>query len=239
MTDLDKIAQNYDPINDFDHVLAFYTARIIAPQLKNQIVLEAGCSTGIITEEILKYAKKIDVLDGSSYYINTIEQKFGERINKTFVSNFENFETPPLYNCIVFAHVIHHIESPLELLIKMKNWLTERGTIYISVPNITSFHRELGVKMNISTSVDDPSERNIFFKQPGRFDKVSLIDLVNRAGFKVVDCYNYFFKPFPHDIMQSLIVNNKINSSHLDGLFLMGKKYEDLACHTYLKGVKL
>jgi hypothetical protein len=31
MTDLEKIAQNYDPINDFDHVLVHYTAKIITP----------------------------------------------------------------------------------------------------------------------------------------------------------------------------------------------------------------
>lgn len=238
MNELEIISQKYDPQDDFDSVLAYYTAKIITPQLLNKSVLEAGCSTGMITNEILKYSKELDVIDGSSHYIDVVKNKYGSVINNYYTSYFEEFTTVNKYDSVVLAHVLHHIESPLDLLIKIQSWLNTNGEIFITVPNISSFHRELGVEMNISKTIEDSSIRNDFFKQPGRFQKETLIDLVEKSCYQVVDCYNYFFKPFSHNIMHKLLTSNIIDIKTLDGLYTMGKKHESLACHIYLKAIK-
>ena len=238
MNELEKIALKYDPQNDFDSVLAYYTAQIITPQLLNKTVLEAGCSTGLITNEILKYSKDLDVIDGAGHFIDVVKSKYGSAISNYYTSYFEEFKPTKRYDAVVLAHVLHHIESPLDLLIKIRSWLKNNGELFISVPNIQSFHRELGVEMHISKSIDDSSVRNDFFNQPGRFLKETLIDLVEKAGYQVADNYNYFFKPFPHNIMHELLVSNIIDNKLLDGLFNMGKKHESLACHIYLKAIK-
>lgn len=227
---LDHIAQRHDTHADFDGVLAFYSGRIIAPQLRGLRVLECGCSTGVMTPMLLESARELEVVEGSKVYAGAVEQKFSGRL-KMFCSLFENFDPPAPYDAAVVAGVLHHLERPLEVLQRIAAWVRADGVLHVTVPSMTSFHRQLGVAMGVAQAVDSTSERNKFFKQPGRFTKDRLVELVTQAGLRTLECRGFFFKPFPHEIMNSLALPENL----LDGLFEMGRQYPELACQLYLK----
>jgi 2-polyprenyl-3-methyl-5-hydroxy-6-metoxy-1,4-benzoquinol methylase len=231
---LDRIGKAHDTHADFDGVLARYTGRIVAPQTKGLCVLEAGCSTGVITELLLNYAAQLDVVEGAVSYAALVENRFHGKL-RMFRSLFEEFRPPTTYETVVFAGVLHHLKDPVAKLRMAAEWVRPGGTIHISVPNMSSFHRRLGVAMGVAASIYNTSKRNEFFEQPGRFTKERLIQAVTDAGLKVQECHGFFFKPFPHDIMSSL----ELTEDLLDGLFEMGKQYPDMACQLYLRAERL
>jgi|ERR1051326_4272253 2-polyprenyl-3-methyl-5-hydroxy-6-metoxy-1,4-benzoquinol methylase len=234
LLNINRIAKIHDTHKDFDKVLAFYTGKIIAPETKGKIVLEAGCSTGVMTPQLLSFAKELHIIEGSPIYAEIVKKKFKNKIQMT-CSLFENYNPEKKFDVVVCAGVLHHLKNPEAVLKHAKKWLKEKGMIYISVPNMSSFHRELGVAMNISKTVYDPSKRNILFTQPGRFDKQRLEKLVSAAGYDILESYGFFFKPFPHEIMNKINLSEKI----LAGLFEMGKRYPNLACQLFVKAKKI
>jgi 2-polyprenyl-3-methyl-5-hydroxy-6-metoxy-1,4-benzoquinol methylase len=228
-TKLEKIASAHNTHADFDGILAHYTGKLIAPQVKNKRTLECGCSTGVMTPMLLEYTNQLDVVEGSEIYAKITADKFEGRINM-FISLFENFTPSEKYDAVVFAGVLHHIDNPVEMLKHISNWLTPNGYIYISVPNMTSFHRKLGVAIGVSDSVYSGSERNEFFAQPGRFDISKLHSVCEQANLNIIHQEAFFFKPFPHEIMNEISLSEEI----LDGLFEMGRKMPDDACQLYV-----
>lgn len=227
---LEEIAQAHDTHQDFDGVLAHYTGELIAPQVKGKRTLECGCSTGVMTPMLLEYTAPLDIVEGSEVYAKITESKYAGKVNM-FVSLFEDFNPKEKYEAIVFAGVLHHIADPVGILKKVSTWMQPGGEIYISVPNMTAFHRRLGVAMEISDSMYATSSRNDFFAQPGRFDLEKLQAVIREAGFTITEAKGFFFKPFPHDIMNKLNLDKKI----LDGLFRMGMEFPELACQLFVK----
>jgi 2-polyprenyl-3-methyl-5-hydroxy-6-metoxy-1,4-benzoquinol methylase len=234
-TVLDDIASLHNTHHDFDGVLAHYTGKIISPEVHGQRILEAGCSTGVMTSMFIDVVKEIDIVEGSEKYLNIVKEQFNGRVKNYYLSLFENFMPAEAYDGVVLANVLHHIEQPVELLRHMSKWIKKDGAIYISAPNMTSFHRELGVEMGLNKTVYETSERNIFFNQFGRFDQERLKSVVQESGLRVAECYGFFFKPFPHEVMNAINLKQEI----LDGLFQMGKKYPHLACQLFIKAKKI
>jgi len=229
---LEQIAEAHDTHADFDGVLAWYTGKLIAPQVKDKITLECGCSTGVMTPMLLEYAASLDVVEGSETYARLTEDKYKGKL-KMFVSLFDEFNPETKYEAIVFAGVLHHLDHPAQTLKHITSWMKPGAEIFISVPNMTAFHRRLGVAMELNSSVYDTSTRNNFFAQPGRFDQERLNAVVQQAGFEIQESSAFFFKPFPHEVMNSL----KLQGSILDGLFKMGQDFPELACQLFVKAV--
>jgi 2-polyprenyl-3-methyl-5-hydroxy-6-metoxy-1,4-benzoquinol methylase len=221
---LDRIADKIDTHQDFDGVQAYYTGKLIAPFIRGLNTLECGCSTGVMTEILIDSAKSLDVIEGSETYAKIAQTRLGNRLNIK-VTLFEDFVPEKLYEAIVFAGVLHHMEDPIFILNKLQEWLLPGGKIYISVPNMTAFHRRLGLSMGIIKSVYDASERNIFSSQPGRYDMNTLLKTCEQANLDVMHSEAFFLKPFPHEIMNNIQLDEKV----LDGLFEMGRQMPEYA----------
>src|SRR5436190_7219621 len=73
---LEEIARNHDTGLDFDGVLARYSAQIICPRIKGLRVIEAGCSTGVITEQLVVAASEVHVVEGSRLYADAVRARF-------------------------------------------------------------------------------------------------------------------------------------------------------------------
>lgn len=229
---LDQIAERHNTHTDFDGVLSHYRSKLIASQVAGLRVLECGCSTGVMTSWLVKYARELDVVEGSAYYAKLVADKYQGQL-KMFCSLFEEFRVTEPYEVVVFVDVLHHLETPIEKLQSISTWVKSGGIIHITVPNMTSFHRQLGVTMGLTKAVNETSVRNTFFNQPGRFTQETLVETVSKAGLEVEECYGFFFKPFPHEIMN--IIRPHLSEALLDGLFEIGKQYPQLACQLYLK----
>jgi 2-polyprenyl-3-methyl-5-hydroxy-6-metoxy-1,4-benzoquinol methylase len=231
--ELDDFSKVHNTDDDFDKVIAHYSGKIIIPEIGMGEILEAGCATGVMTKMILEKIPKLSIIEGADHYAKMVKERFGDRV-AMHNCLFEDFSEKDTYSEVILANVLHHFKEPVELLKHISSWIKKDGTLHITVPNMTSFHRQLGVAMNVVKDPYETSARNIYGSQFGRYDKALFIKDLETAGFSVQECYGFFFKPFPHEIMHRIDLPSDI----LDGLFEIGKKYPDLACQLYIKAKK-
>lgn len=230
---LDAIAVRHDTHADFDGVIAHFTGLLVSQNITGGRVLEAGCSTGAMTGMLLERADKLDVVEGSPHYAEIVRARYPNRV-AMHVALFEDFSPTNPYDAVIAANVLHHMADAMATVRRFADWLKPGGSLHLSVPNMTSFHRELGVAMGVAQAVHDTSERNRFFQQPGRFTREKLEHVVRTAGLEIAHSEGFFFKPFPHEIMNRTTLSPEV----LRGLFLMGRRYPALACQLYVRATK-
>jgi trans-aconitate methyltransferase len=227
---LEEIARTYNTHMDFDGVLARYTAEIICPRVRGMRVIEAGCSTGVMTERLIDTASQVHIVEGSQAYAEAVRLRF-PGVTSITQSLFEDFHPATPAEAVVAAGVLHHLGDPVSELKHMATWVRPGGAVHITVPNMMSLHRRLGVAMKVTGSVYETSERNVRFAQPGRYDVQKLHRDVEAAGLVVADHCAFFLKPFPHDIMNGIDFPDEV----LRGLFRLGLEFPELACQLYVE----
>ena len=137
--------------------------------IKNEIMLsvrnglsiaDIGCGSGKIIQRIDESVSdcKLTGLDISNGMISVAEQKQFTGNNKVnFINNdFMKYSFSDKYDMIIFSYVLHHLDNPVEALIKAKNMLTETGKILFSVPGESYLSETFGPnQLNGRYSIDD------------------------------------------------------------------------------------
>lgn len=232
MKDLEAMYQDYNIFECFDMYLTQKTGEIIGPRVADRNVLEMGCSNGLMTDILVSYAKSLIIIEGVKHFTDEVSNRYKDRI-KVCNCLFEEFMPDTQYDAIVLTNVLHNVNDPIALLKKVRNWLSSSGSLYITVPNVLSLHRQLGVKMGLIKDVFDNSERNIQFDQSGRYTKEILIKQLESCDYMINECFGFLLKPFSHEQMKALNPSNEL----IDALFELGKEYEDIASNIFLEAV--
>ena len=227
---LDDVARTYAVRQDFDLHLARATGSIIAARVKGKSVLELGCADGVITEMLVPLAARLEIVEGAAAYARAIRAKVPATV-AVHQALFEEFLPEKPFDVVIMASVLHHIVEPAILLRRIRDWLVPGGRLMITVPNMSSMHRRLGVLMGHLPEVDAPTERNRFYGQPGRFTKERLSALALQSGYDVSECFGFFLKPFSHAQMERLDPSPEL----VGALFELGRQFEDLACQIFLE----
>lgn len=228
LSELESVAEGYDTYEDFDGVLSRYAGRVIAPRIAGCRTLECGAASGVMTEVLAGSSAELEVVEAAKHYTVYLRSRFGDRI-KIHNVLLEDFRPDAEFEAIVIAGLLHHLPDPRRILENTRSWLTPNGSLYVTVPNMLSFHRRLHVAMGSSDTPYVTSARNERFHQPGRFDRDSLQVLLQTAGWEVTEVSGFFFKPFPHEKMERL----DLDESELNGLFEMGRQFPEFACQIF------
>ena len=158
-------------------------------------VLELG-SDGTATSSILvRWSDRLTVVD--------MHDKFSSQINKdkkleevTFLlSKWEEYKPTNLYSDILLTDSLEHIESPVNLLKIIKEWLAEDGRLHIIVPNALSIHRLLGVEMGYLSSPYELNENDIDSGHVKVYDHNILKKEIKESGLDIINCEGIQFKP--------------------------------------------
>ena len=123
---------------DFDKRLIRYRYETLKAHLQGPEGLELGPAEGEMSQFLANDFEKLTVVDGSGELLEKITPL--PNLKKVH-SLFEEFKPDGRYNTIIMEHILEHVDSPTELLIKVKDWLMPSGKILIGVPNGNSIHR--------------------------------------------------------------------------------------------------
>lgn len=148
------------------------------------MVLDVGCSTGLLGEKLIKTKQcKVFGIDISKNAINEAKN----RLQKAAVMDIEKGEYPfsdELFDVIIFADILEHLMCPGEILKKFQKYLALDGIFIISLPNVANIRIRLRLLLGIwnytkSGILDDTHLRF--------FTKASAMKLFNDLGFRVVN----------------------------------------------------
>lgn len=226
---IEELAVGYDVANDFDYFNTKLASRIICPYCKGKSVLEIGAATGVMTEDLIAEADSVTIIEPSEHYCSLLRRKFGTKLS--IVNDFiENTSGSLDADVIVMAGLLNFFTDPQHLLQTLKQRMRPDAIVLATVSNMTSLHRRIGVKSGMLQDVYSPTERNLRFVQPGRFDKKSFSRLFSEGGYTINEAFSYMLKPFSSEQMMSLSLDWQV----IDALYELGKEYEDLASQLFI-----
>mgnify|MGYP003120109117 CR=1 FL=1 len=222
-TETHKYAYNFD----FD-VMHPYMIKSFEPHFVDGNCLELGSFKGDFTKRLLPHFDYITCVEASSEAINEAQDNIGNSV-RWVEGRFEDIDLPTKYDNIIITHVLEHIENPVELLKKIKNkWLSDKGKLFIVVPNANAPSRQIAVKMGLIPTNTSITPREL---EHGHYITYTLDVLdshATHAGLNITNRSGIFFKALANFQWDQLLNTNIINKEYLDGCYALGQQYPDL-----------
>ncbi len=227
---LDEISDFYDPSSveeDFDSAFKIHHAEKILKNLSGEKILELGCSTGLSTHLLDNGINHLNVVEGSLKNIEAAKNNFDFKNVEFIHSLWEDFSFSNIYSDILLVDTIQMVENREDLFDKIKNCMDDDSKFHIIAPNNKSFHRILGVEMNLIENVDDKSERDQKVSALQDLNWESCRELLDKNGFEIIYEEGILFKLFDNSKM------SKLEPQMVDALFKLGNKFKDSSAHMY------
>lgn len=210
---------------DFDKRLIRFRYETIKPNLVGKVGLELGPAEGEMTQFLLNDFESLTIVEGSSDLL----AKIPDRGNLVKINAlFEEFQPQQLFDSIILEHVLEHVDNPVGLLERVKNWLAPDGRLFLGVPNGNSIHRLVAVKMGL---LDKPCQlnsrdhalghRRVYTSQTFRAD-------IEKSGLKVLEIGGVYFKP-----LSNLQIQENWSEEMIQGFYELGKDFPELAAEIY------
>jgi 2-polyprenyl-3-methyl-5-hydroxy-6-metoxy-1,4-benzoquinol methylase len=209
----------------------------IIQQYRHNAILEIGCGFEPVFKYMDDYENMTIVDPGKEFINNAATLSQGNCRVKCICAFFEDVAHNLLsqsYDFVIISSLLHEVENPANLLQKVKACGGENTVFHMNVPNAYSFHRILAKEMGLIDDIFKKSDRQITLQQNTTFCLESLSELATSVGFQIIDSGAYFIKPFTHEQMHKMLVNNIISESVLDGLYQMTKHMPEYGSEIYI-----
>jgi methionine biosynthesis protein MetW len=174
-----------------------YNHRIFDLVPRGTRVLDVGCATGKLLER-LKRDKQCAT--AGVEMDEAMAQHARARCDRLVVGNAETLDLPfaPCeFDVVIFADVLEHMHDPETIFQKIRAYLKDDGTVFISIPNIAF----ITARLNLLFGRFDYTDYGIMDRTHRRFFTVKTAKkLVTDCGFRIehIEGYNqvrdrYFF----------------------------------------------
>ncbi|MFL1676645.1 class I SAM-dependent methyltransferase [Paenibacillus dendritiformis] len=142
----ERFIPSYDGVEiETEHVHRY---KIVAKNLENLRVLDAGCGTGYGSFILSQVAESVVGIDISDETITWCEEHYGTQKNLSFIqASLEKLPFPDSeFDCIVNLEVIEHVDEKVQnaFLKEAKRVLKPSGFLIISTPNKTVYTDKSG-----------------------------------------------------------------------------------------------
>lgn len=204
-----------------------YSFQIFKRHLSGKTALELGPAEGVMTELLNKCGLALTLVEGSSLFCRSLETRFPEA--KVVNSLFEEFLPAEQFDNIIMGHILEHIEDPISLLTRARNWLSPKGKILSAVPNALSIHRQAAVLMGLLESEDSLNEADIHHGHRRVFNTNSFRNCFVQAGLKIEVMGGYWLKP-----VSNKQIEEDWTPDMLDAFLKLGEKYPEIAGEIYV-----
>ena len=229
---LNHIADSYD-LSPFDSRMRNFMMRSLAPFLVPGSALEMGCFHGDFTSLLAEKYRELTVVEAANAFIEKTRSRVGKRV-KFVHSLFETYETVESFDAIFLLHVLEHVDDPVSVLTKARTLLSEKGRIYLVVPNGNAASRRIAVKMGVLASLAAPSDADTrhghrtvyFFDTLERDAKYAGLSILHRGGI--------FFKALANFQFDRLIGSDILSDEYLEGCYQLGMEFPDLCASIFL-----
>ncbi len=227
---LDKYVAAYqgDNLYDFDNeiLLNWYPQRVLHHAGEARSLLELGLGHGYTTDIFSRHFAHHVVLEGSPAVVRNFREKHPECKAQIVETYFENFCTDEKFDLIVMGFILEHVDDPLLILQRFRNFLAPGGKMFIAVPNAEVLNRRLGYLAGFLDDVTTLSENDLLLGHKRFYTVDSLIADVERVGCGVDRLEGIYLKPFTTRQIVSLQLDRKV----IDALCIVGIDRPELSC---------
>lgn len=227
---LDKHVAAYqgDNLYDFDNelLLTWYPQRVLQHAGTARSLLELGLGHGYTTDIFSQRFARHLVLEGSPAVIRNFRNGHPECTAEIVETYFEKFQTDERFEVIVMGFILEHVDDPLLILRRFREFLAPGGRMFLAVPNAEVMNRRLGHLAGMLGDMGALSENDLLLGHQRYYTADSLRAEVAQAGCGVDKLEGIYLKPFTTRQMLSLNLDRKV----LDALCTLGVDYPELSC---------
>jgi SAM-dependent methyltransferase len=205
--EIEEIAHRYHQSGEvadkfIENALQYYSYQLISQHLRPapQSVLELGYGEGIITEALISSGHRVALVEGSRSLADAAREKWGSSLSVHHCL-FEDVILEAKFDWVLACHVLEHVEQPVELIRRTRDWLNAGGKLLIIVPNAESLHRRLAVRMGLHDKLDHLGPRDLLVGHLRVYSFDTLKTDVENGGFRIVASAGYFLKTVPNSLM--------------------------------------
>jgi SAM-dependent methyltransferase len=213
---------------DFDNeiLLNWYPQRILMRIQGARSMLELGLGHGFATNRFSGIFERHLVLDGSVAVIENFRKKFPACKSEIVETYFENFNTFEKFDVIVMGFILEHVDDPLQIIAKFREFLTPDGKLFLAVPNAEVLNRRLGHMAGLLPDMQTLSPNDVLLGHKRYYTVASLSADIALAGYKVDRMEGVYLKPFTTSQMISL----QLSPAIIQALCEAGVEYPELSC---------
>lgn len=147
-------------------------------------VLDVGCATGRIAE---KLKKEKDCFVVGIEVNEEMAEIAKNRCGKVIVANAEKVKEihfpKGYFDIIIYADVLEHCSNPGEILVNLREYLSDKGYILISVPNVANWE----IRLRLLMGKFDYKGGTILDTGHLKFFTLSSITrLIEKSGYEVI-----------------------------------------------------
>jgi 2-polyprenyl-3-methyl-5-hydroxy-6-metoxy-1,4-benzoquinol methylase len=226
---LDRHHGTYRRSSSYDNLTRHYTFEAFKPFLANSdaTALELGCSDGLMTQMISARVSRLDVVEGSSKFIQEAQSRNIPNASFTH-SLFEDFDSELKYDYIFATFVLTHVDDLKRFFDKLRSLLSPNGLLFASVPNSRVLSRQLAQHMGLVHELLALTENDKNHGHCRAYDRVHLNRDLQQNGFSTVSQGGILLKPLADFQMDILVDTGILRKEQMDGLFSLGLEYPDL-----------
>lgn len=210
---------------DFDRRVIAYRFLTMERHLCGGEGLELGPADGVMTRLLLPKFSRLTIVEGAQTVLDAIPD--APNLVKVHAL-FEAYEPTQRFDAVIIDHVLEHVDDPVQILSRVRNWLAVHGRLLVGVPNGHSINRLLGVKMGLLKHPCELSPRDHRVGHRRVYTKPTLIADIESSGLRVLWTGGVFFKPFSAAQMQEICTDEM-----MAGLYELGQDFQDFAAELY------
>ena len=227
---LDKHIAAYqgDNLYDFDNeiLLTWYPQRVLHHAGAARSLLELGLGHGYTTDIFSRRFERHVVLEGSPAVIGNFRDKHPDCRAEIVETWFEDFGTDERFDVIVMGFILEHVDDPLLILRRFREFLAPGGRMFLAVPNAEVLNRRLGQVAGLLDDVTTLSENDHLLGHKRFYTVATLSADIALAGCGVDRVEGIYLKSFTTRQIVSLQLDRKV----IDALCTVGIDYPELSC---------
>lgn len=181
-----------DSFLNIDFELAKFNYFALKEYFKAGTAIEMGPALGQMTKYLVDDFQKVHLIEASTTLIDQIPDYPNVIKHNCY---FEEFESDIRVDNIVMSHVLEHLENPVDILSKFRDFMNDDGVFIVSVPNAKSIHRLVAVEMGLLSSIYSLNGRDLALGHYRVYDFDSLTADCTSSGLEVVAKGGVFLKP--------------------------------------------
>ena len=217
-----------DNMYDFDNeiLLTWYPQRVLHHAGAARSLLELGLGHGYTADIFSRRFERHVVLEGSPAVIGIFRDKHPDCRAEIVETWFESFATDERFDLIVMGFILEHVDDPLLILRRFREFLAPGGRMFLAVPNAEALNRKLGHMAGLLNDVTSLSENDYLLGHKRFYTVATLSADIAQADCGVDRLEGIYLKPFTTRQIVSLQLDRKV----IDALCTVGIDYPELSC---------
>ena len=218
---------------DFDAVIRRYLLRTLERHfVRDGSVLELGCYRGDMTEQILEYFPTITVVEAASELAEIVRQRFPGRVD-VVTGTFEDAQLDRRYDNVFLVHTLEHLDDPIAVLARIRQWLSPSGRLFVAVPNATALSRQIAVKMGLIEYNAAVTSAEAQHGHRRTYSMDVLLSELRRAGYRIEDHGGILVKPLANFQFDRALAQGIVDEAYLQACHELARTYPELSASLF------